>query len=421
MLGAEEALGPSAQRVTLRWREPLDAARVVAAWVRQVTARGPLHARLVPEDERRRRFAWEPVPPEELTGMLASEQRALADVVDDAAVDEAARAAHALPFRLRRLDEATLVALVDPKLADSVGAAAWLEDLLGFYGNDGTPELAPALQTVRRVPGHRRLHEHLARPMHVTGWVGRQVARKVVPRGRALDLGEDGAAPAEEAVAPALGTWRHVFDREETRRVLRGPRTHGRSLTVRLLVTVAALMFEADDTRRSARIALGADLATWLPEIRRGAPGNTACCVEVTFRRGRPLLPQAQRACKALGRGTHCRMRRRRLAFLRHEGRYVQRTARLARAGRLRDAPVTHASLRLANLGRRPELRRVEHGAEWLSVAVPAPTPSLTAVQSAGRLALELCFPLDRYDAARIRGFADRLPALLHGGGAEAD
>lgn len=135
--------------------------------------------------------------------------------------------------------------------------------------------------------------------------------------------------------------------------------------------------------------------------------------------RGRPLLPQALSVYRNLVRGTHCRMRSRRLRLIRHEGKFVRSVAKRARKGRMQNAPISDASLQVCNMGRHAELRRLERDAEWMAVSTPAPTVSVTTVQVASTLTVEICFPADRYDSERLIGFAERLPAMLLSGSDE--
>lgn len=424
MLGAEEVLGRNALRITIRMKEALDPVRVHAAWARQMAARPTLRARLKPEDERQKCFIWVLIREELLEEQLAVEATDTVAFLDASTLDEHARRPDALPFRLRLMDEHTLVALVDPKLTNATGGASWLEDWMGFYGEgpETTPPLAPALQAMRRVYRKRTLLEHMLRPFLALRWFVGEARRSMLPARTVIDLSNGKAwvaIPDPEAPPARTITWRHVFDVEETRALMRGGTGRRRTLTVQMLVAAAELLLEVAPSRRRARIALDADLSSWLLESRRGSPGNTSCCVEVPMARGRPLLPQALSVYRNLVRGTHCRMRSRRLRLIRHEGKFVRSVAKRARKGRMQNAPISDASLQVCNMGRHAELRRLERDAEWMAVSTPAPTVSVTTVQVASTLTVEICFPADRYDSERLIGFAERLPAMLLSGSDE--
>jgi hypothetical protein len=424
MLGAEEVLGRNAVRITVRLTEALDPARVADAWARQVAARPTLRSRLKEEDSRSHKYIWVLYREEDLEEQLAIEALDIVTPVDEETLDRHARREDALPYRLRLLDEHTLVALVDPKLTNATGGASWVEDWLGFYGAKPgeTPGLAPALQTMRRVVRQRNIVEHLRRPFLTSRWFVMEFCRYLMPARTVVDLanGRSYVATPDPAAPPSRTlTWRHVFDEEQSRQLMRSRAGRRRTLTVQLLVAAASLLLEVSPARRRARIALDADLASWLPESRRGSPGNTSCCVEVPMARGKPLVTQALRVYRNLVRGTHCRMRSRRLRLIRNEARFVRYSAKRARKGRLQNAPITDASLQVCNMGRHAELRRLERDAEWISVATPAPTVSLTTVQVAHTLTLEVCFPGDRYDNERLLAFAKRLPAMMLSGSTE--
>ncbi len=460
MLGAAEALGKSCLRITVRLREDLEAERVAQAWVRQLAARPALCMRLrgpalapegdaaeadedapaaistrtvanVPEPFSQlpfsRQYRWERIPDHELRTLIDAERIASARPEPAEDLERCARDPHALPFRLRIVLEKgsgtrLLVALVDPVFTNEIGGAAWIEDWLGFYGSpDGSdPKLAPALQTIRLAPKRKRLLEHLMRPVYTLGWSLRHLRSQLLPLGKAVDLNlpnanSDGPTPAPASTERFL-TWRHVFTAEETRTLLRGPQARRRTLTVQLLVACGRMLLDADPRRRQARIALGTDFAPWMREIRRSQPGNSTCCVDISLQRGAPMVAQARSACRRLNRGITTRMRTRLLSMLKHEGRFLRKVTQSARKQRLQHAPITHASLRLSNLGRHAELRRLERDAEWMSVATPAPSLSLTAVLVSSTLSLELCFSDQRHDVQRVLDWAAKLPELLKQG-----
>ena len=412
VLARQEVLRSNTLRLTCAFREALDAGRLARAWGRQLDHRPELLQHLVlPEGARR--FAWQTFDEDTAAELREQEEQALAGPWASDAWDDYAPEGRRLPFRLRLADPHTLIVFASQVWTGPHGALAWTEDLLGFYraANGSVPDCPPAL--AERRTRRRKLSRAVSERWWTAAFLAGQVVQGLGAGRRTVELAG--------GRAPTVGdggyvSWRHVFDPDRTRRLLKGPQTHGQPLTIQLLVATARTVLDAAPDRTQARIALVTDLAPWLPHYRRATPGNPTTTLPVTLLRGPDLAEQARRGLRWVRRNLPYRLARAQQFTRRNEQKFLEQASQ--REGRpLSQRHILETSSAvLANLGRVPELRRVEDMCEWASMTAASPVPVLSALQVGGRLALEVSFPADVYDAERLLPRLSGLPARLEAG-----
>jgi len=415
VLANQERLRANALRLTLAFEQPLERPRVVEAQARQLAARPELALRLQPS-ETTRRLEWTALPADELAELQEAESRAVASPWAADSWEPYAPDGTRLPLRLRLVDEHTLVVFASQVWTHAPGALAWVEDWLGFYRSRSAkvPDRPPALegQRLRRQPLGRQLSER----SRALAWIASEFVANTGKLRRSDEPGLNGYGAGESLGRRGYASWRHVLDTEMTRRVLRGHQAAGQPLNVQLLVLLARFLFDVMPQRSQVRIGLVCDLSPWLPDGRPGDPGHPSYGVPLTLHCSGHLVAEARRALHAVRGSLPYRLACLTELPLRNELRRLEQVSRRSGPALAARTPFGDVQALLAHVGRNLGLRRIESMCPWASVTAAAPVPVLSACQVAGSLALEVSFPTDVYDAARLLPLLDELPARLLAG-----
>lgn len=409
--GLETVLGGNDGVLTLQLREPLDPARVARAYERQLRARPTLRLKYV-EDAATRRHRWLPFDADEFESRLARELDELTRFASHADVMRYDPTNVRLPFRLLLRDELTLVARISHVLANGSAEVFWLDDWFGFYERDD--DAIPPLPT-SRVPRRSGLRRLLAGVAGLTRGAAFALAFRWRagrrPATQTLDLAA--RTPQPERRIEGYTVARAILSPEETSRVVAASKARAWSVTAHLIEAVAQVVFAARSEGRRLTIALPTDMSRQLADVAPGSPGNTTGNMVLQLFRDRSLEPRIRADLISVQRGVSYWMTRVLDLFLRDEFALKRALARDAlRPMAERDA-YESISCGVSNMGRHPELARLERACAWMSMFTRAPTPIFAVVTVAGTMTIEMASPDGLCDPSEMIALLTAIPAQL--------
>jgi hypothetical protein len=409
--GAEQVMRGNDMVYRMRFKEPLDAARVYASYERFVRARPTLRMKWVERPELQN-FAWEPFSDRELDALLEAEKTALARTFTQQEVDSEYHPINTrLPLRFSRVDAHTMCCTVHHAWATGFGAFFWLRDWMRFYRQESLADIAPPEEQLvhmsrvaKIVSGVRGVFWALVFALSFFARARRRAVASTVDLTR-------GAAPSEGSCA-GFTVRRFEFSREDTARILSEAKRKKLSVGEAIGIVLVRMLFEAQPEKRRVLVSMPVDLGRYVPDLSRFTPGNQTGSVCVQFFRDRDLETQMRRAFRWLKRGAPYWLMRLFGYFAKSE--FAVRDAFFAGAKlpfSERGAYDNH-SCAWSNPGRVHTPDLYEH-IENMSGHAKTQTLLFAASTFNGVLTIESCFSNDLFDPERVLPIVDTIPARL--------
>ena len=417
-IGAEHVMRGNSMNYRMRFKEPLDPARVYASYERFIKARESVRMKWVEYPETQS-FGWEPFERDELVALLAKERQSLMGTVTQAQADSAYAPTNLrLPLRFSLVDSHTLVCTVNHAWATGLGALFYIRDWLRFYLADTLEPIDPPVEELVRPGRFARIGAGVLGVFWAVLFALSFFARvRKHTVAETVDLTR-GTAPNAESRA-GFTVRRFEFGREQTAHILAEAKRKKLSVGEAIGVVLVRTLFEAQPEKKRVLVSMPVDLGRYVPDLSRFKPGNQTGSVCVQFFRDRELEPQMRAAFRWLRRGTPYWLMRVFGFFAKSE--FAVRDAFSAGAQQpfsQRGAYDNH-SCAWSNPGRL-ETPDLFEQLENISGHAKTQTLLFTASTFQGVLTIETCFSNDLFDPARVLPIVDTLPARLGLGEAAA-